>query len=193
MITTTAKLSDCGLFRYGWILPIGYTFKNLKAYLPSTVRETTLCEPTFSTVIYPQLRRGSTKVLLSAMYLACSVYSPLTWQNTCKYNSLHQVFGLKSSLPSFSFWTREESLFGMGIFFCNQLIIFCCSNKRAMIKGSVGKGLPLAFIATEYLWHFSNISRNSFLSSSDFRPSANAFHDSISLWVSFPQGIGSYV
>jgi hypothetical protein len=26
--------------------------------------------------------------------------------------------------------------FWIGILFCNQLIILCCSNKRAMIKGS---------------------------------------------------------
>jgi hypothetical protein len=38
----------------------------------------------------------------------------------------------------------------MGIFFFNQFIILCCSNKRAMIKGSVGKGLPFAFIAKAY-------------------------------------------
>jgi hypothetical protein len=31
--------------------------------------------------------------------------------------------------------------------FDNQLIILCCVNRRAMIKGSVGKGVSLAFIA----------------------------------------------
>ena len=33
----------------------------------------------------------------------------------------------------------------------SQSIIFCCDNNKAMIKGSVGKGSPLALIATEYL------------------------------------------
>jgi hypothetical protein len=37
----------------------------------------------------------------------------------------------------------------MGILFCNQFIILCCSNRRAIIKGSVGNGFPLA-IAKAY-------------------------------------------
>jgi hypothetical protein len=33
----------------------------------------------------------------------------------------------------------------------NQLIILCCANRRAIIKGSVGKGVSLvAFIAKAY-------------------------------------------
>jgi len=40
--------------------------------------------------------------------------------------------------------------FRIGILFSNQFIILCCSNRRAMIKDSVGNGLPLALTGTGY-------------------------------------------
>lgn len=51
--------------------------------------------------------------------------------------------GMLFVLPAALFWL---------VFVClaNQPIILCCANRRAIIKGSVGNGLPLAFIAKEY-------------------------------------------
>jgi hypothetical protein len=53
-------------------------------------------------------------------------------------------------VPQSHFEHLKNLCLGMGILFSNQFIILCCSNKRAMIKGSDGNGFPLAFIATEY-------------------------------------------
>ena len=70
----------------------------------------------------------------------------------------------------------------------NQLIILCCVIRRAIIKGSVGNGVPFAFIAKAYFSQSFNIFKNSFLSSLDFRLSANPLQDSISFVCMFSFG-----
>jgi hypothetical protein len=57
-----------------------------------------------------------------------------------------------------------------------------------MIKGSVGKGVSLAFIAKAYFLQSFNIVRNRLLSSSNLRLSANPFQDSISFVIMSSSG-----